>query len=135
MVVRVLLAVVLAGLGCLASCSGKSYADGAGGASNSDDPSPVEGCRTYASTWCNKAFGCYVKVGRLAQDDLQYNVDQCKQLIEDKLPCSEITSLGSDYDTCLTQINGMACSKWDVPQTNFGSVRPPATCDNALQFD
>lgn len=135
MVVRAVGAALFLGVCLLASCSGKSYDDGAGGASNQDDPSPVEQCRAYASTWCNKAFGCYVKVGRLAESDLQYNVDQCIDVIENALPCSEIASTSDDYDTCISQIKGMACSKWNVPQTQFSSVRPPTSCDVALQFD
>lgn len=138
MVVRVvlaaLLAVSVASLGGLASCAGKAYVDGSGGASNQDDPSAVEQCQIYASTWCNKAFSCYVQVGRLDQDSLQSNVDQCIQLISDKLPCSDVTSTSTDYDKCISQIKGMACSRWNVPQTQFATVAPPASCDEALQF-
>ena len=134
MAVRVFGAVLLAGLGFLASCAGKSVDEGAGGAANDDGPTPVEQCRKYASTWCNKAFGCYVQVGRLDQSDLQYNVDQCIQLIEDKLPCSGVVSVGEDYNKCISQIKSMACSRWNVPETQFGTVTPPDSCDEAVGF-
>ncbi|HVY30386.1 MAG TPA: hypothetical protein VHB79_27700 [Polyangiaceae bacterium] len=134
MVVRVLGAAMLVGLGFLASCAGKSVDEGAGGAANDDGPSPVEQCQKYATTWCNKAFGCYVQVGRLREDELQNNVDQCIQLIEDKLPCSGVITVGDDYDKCLAQIKSMACSRWNVPETQFGTVTPPASCDNAVGF-
>jgi hypothetical protein len=46
-----------------------------------------------------------------------------------------VASVSDDYDTCLSQINGMACSRWDVPATQIGTVTPPTSCDNALSFD
>src|SRR5260221_9368967 len=130
--VRVYVAALLLALASPGPCSGKSQDDGAGGDSAADKPSPVAQCQTYASTWCNKAFGCYVQVGRLDPDSLQSNVDECTQVINDRLPCSSVTSVSSDYDTCIAQIKGMACSKWDVPQTQFGTVVPPTSCDTAL---
>ena len=128
--VRVLGVVLLLATTAPGSCSGKTE-------SGDDDtkPSPVAQCQTYASTWCNKAFGCYVEVGRLDEGSRQTNVDQCVQLITDKLPCSGVTSVSSDYDTCISQIKGMACSKWNVPSTQFGTITPPASCDNALSFE
>lgn len=108
---------------------------GSGGTAAKPKPSPVKACQTYASTWCTKAFGCYVQVGRLDEGSRQYNVDQCTQLIVDKLPCSAATSVGDAYDKCLSQIKGIACSKWNVPQTQFGTVVPPSSCDNALGFE
>lgn len=142
MVVRVVGAMFLAGLlasvfvgsATLGGCAGKSLDDGEGGAANDDEPSPVQKCQTYASTWCNKAFGCYVQVGRLDQGSLQSNVDQCQQVIEDALPCTGVTKVSSDYDTCIAQIKGMPCSKWNVPTNQFGLVARPASCDYALEF-
>lgn len=134
---------LLLGLCALGACSGKTVeeededgaAAGAGKPSKPSKPAPVPACQTYASTWCTKAFGCYVQVGRLDEKSRQYNVDECKRLIIEKLPCSAATSVGGDYDKCLTQIKGMACSKWDVPQTQFATVVPPSSCDSAVGFD
>jgi hypothetical protein len=141
--VRVVGAALLLGLFSLsiAACSG-TVEDGdddmanstAGTSSSPPKTSPLQKCQTYASTWCNKAFGCYVQVGRLDEGSRQYNVDECTRLIVEKFPCSAVTSASSDYDKCISQIKGMACSKWDVPQTSFGTVTPPASCDNALAF-
>jgi hypothetical protein len=128
---RVVVAALLLGLGLglVSGCSGKVEDD------DDDEVDPVLACRTYASTWCNKAFGCYVQVGRLDESLRQGNVDTCVSIVVDKLPCSAASSLGDDYDKCISQIKGMACSKWDVPQTQFGTVRPPASCDNALNYE
>jgi hypothetical protein len=143
--VRAVFVGLLLGVSLIGACSGKTESDdsGDGGESSSGKPpvktppkpSPVTACQTYASTWCTKAFGCYVQVGRLDEDSRQYNVDQCTQLIIDKLPCSAATSVGADYDTCLTQVKGMACSKWNVPQTQFATVVPPSSCDEVVLFE
>jgi hypothetical protein len=142
--VRVLGAALLLGLVSLGACSGKTVDDdGAGGDSGMatppvkkpPKPSPVVQCQTYASTWCNKALGCYVQVGRLDEGSRQSNVDQCTQLIVDHLPCSAATGTGDDFDKCISQVKGMACSKWNVPQVDFATVVPPAVCDNALSFE
>ena len=138
--VRAAFIALLLGVSWLGACSGKTVGDESGDGGDSGmtpikpTPSPVVQCQTYASTWCTKAFGCYVQVGRLDQSSLQYNIDQCKKIIVDKLPCSAATSTGSDFDKCITQIKGMACSKWDVPGTQFGTVIPPASCNDALLF-
>jgi hypothetical protein len=136
--VRAAFIALLLGVSWLGACSGKMVGEESGDGGDSGmaptKPSPVVQCQTYASTWCTKAFGCYVQVGRLEASSLQYNVDQCKKIIVEKLPCSAATSTGSDFDQCITQIKGMACSKWDVPETSFGTVIPPASCDDALLF-
>jgi hypothetical protein len=131
---------LLLGLSTLGACSGQfeTEDDGNGGtagkATKPAKPSPPTACGTYASTWCTKAFGCYVQVGRLDENSRQYNIDECTRLIVEKLPCSAATSVGGDYDQCISQIKGMACSKWDLPQTRFGTVVPPTSCDDALAF-
>lgn len=138
--VRAALMALLLGLSGLGACSGKTVGDESGEGGDSampptkPKPSAVVQCKTYAGTWCTKAFGCYVQVGRLEESSRQYNIDQCNKIIVDKLPCSAATSAGSNFDKCITQIKGMACSKWDVPETSFGTVVPPATCDDALLF-
>ena len=132
--VRAALAAVLSSLFVLGACSGKTVE--ASGDDDRDDGTPApQKCQAYASTWCNKVFGCYVKVGRIKETAKKSNVDQCYQIVVDRLPCSEVASVSDDYDTCLAQIDGMACSRWDVPATQIGTVTPPASCDNALSFD
>ena len=123
----------------LVACSGKTVGEdeGDGGESSAPKPpavSPVKQCQTYASTWCNKAFGCYVKVGRMKETDRQRNVDECTKIIVDRLPCSEVMSVSGDYDKCISQIDGMSCARWDVPTTQFGTIVPPSSCDEALSF-
>jgi len=109
-----------------------SSSDGAAG--EASKPSPVTECQTYASTWCNKAFGCYVEVGRIDADTAQTKTDECVQQIEDTLPCTAVTAVSDDYDKCVSQINGMACSRWNVPQTQFGTVAPPVSCSDAFVY-
>src|SRR3954466_14093583 len=137
--VRVVGAALLVALLIAGGCSGKTETgdddDATGGtASKPPKPSPVAQCKTYANTWCNKGFGCYVQVGRLDQASLQSNVDACSGVVVDRLPCSAVTAVSSSYDKCISQIKGMACSKWDVPQTQFATVAAPATCTEALSF-
>jgi hypothetical protein len=139
--VRVVFTGLLLGLSVLGACSGKYETDedgngGSAGKAANPPPKPPAptACGTYASTWCTKAFGCYVQVGRLDENSRQYNVDECTRLIVQKLPCSAATSVGGDYDKCIAQIKGMACSKWDRPQTQFATVVPPTSCDEALAF-
>jgi hypothetical protein len=129
--VRALTAVLLGGLALLGACSGQTLEE------DEDDvdtvPAPQR-CQTYASTWCNKSFGCYVEVGRMKETERQRNVTECIQIIVDKLPCSKVTSVSDDYDTCISQIEGMSCSRWDVPTSSFGTITPPDSCDYALSF-
>jgi hypothetical protein len=73
-------------------------------------------------------------VGRIDQDTAQTNIDACVQQIEDLPPCRGVTDVSDTYDKCISQINGMACSRWDVPQTQFGTVARPASCTDALVF-
>lgn len=96
---------------------------------------PVPACQTYASTWCNRSLGCYVQVGRLDSSELQQNVDECYANIVDALPCSAASAVEDDYEKCISQVKGMACSKWDVPRLNFATVRPPASCDTAISYE
>lgn len=141
MVREAMVGLLLAWVG-LAACSGKTIGGdeeqaASGGTSSKPPPSssPPKQCQALASTWCSKAFGCYVQVGRLAQSQLKANVDQCVKLAVDHAPCSEVTSVSAEYNTCISQINAMACTKWNVPQEQFGAVSEPASCEYALAFD
>ena len=129
---RALTAVVLCGLVMLGACSGK-YIDQSGG--DDGGKSAPEQCRDYASTWCNKFFNCYVKVGRLKEADKQRNIDECYRNIDGRLPCAEVTSISSDYDTCLSQVNGMSCTKFDLPKEQLTSVMTPASCSDIMSFE
>ena len=133
---RAVSAVVLCGLMAVGACSGKTVGEGDGDGGDTGAPAvpASKKCEAYASTWCNKAFGCYVKVGRMKESDRQRNVDECYRIIVDRLPCSEVMSVSPDYEKCVSQIKGMACSRWDVPTTQFGTIVPPSSCDEALSF-
>jgi hypothetical protein len=140
--VRVALVGLLLGVVQLGGCAGKTLQEGedtpaSGGKANKPPPNatPTAQCKSLASTWCNKAFGCYVKVGRLAESQRKASVDSCIKLAVDHAPCSEVTSVSNEYDTCVSQINAMACSKWNVPQEQFGSITEPVSCETALSFD
>jgi hypothetical protein len=110
------------------ACSGKFDAADEG-------TPPPQLCREYATTWCNKFFTCSVKVGRTKEADKQAAVSKCYDIINERLPCADVQSVTDDYDTCITQINGMSCAKWDVPTAQAASIVPPASCDNAMSFD
>ena len=144
---RVWMAAVLASAGSgLCACSGATVGGegdeggtGSAGGKSGAQPSqptmsPAQQCKTYVSTRCKKSLGCYVQVGRLAQADLQYNVDQCISRLDGGLPCSSVQSTGAGYAQCLSELSAMACSSWDVEPAQFPGVRLPSACDNALFF-
>lgn len=128
-------------LGCGGSTVGSDDAgDGVapmGGKKGTGAPpaaSPPKQCEAYATAWCEKSFGCFVKNGRLDAGALKYNVDQCKKLIIDKLPCSAVTSVSPRYDQCLAEVKALSCAKFDVPPEKFTSVPQPASCDEVVAF-
>jgi hypothetical protein len=145
---------VLAGAGALGSlvvalcsCSGRVVSGDGGEAGESGgstaplkptkpaaSASPEKKCQSYVATWCARSLGCYVKVGRLAQRDLQYNLDQCNERVVAALPCSEVARISTNYDRCVADINAMACAKFDVPQEQLAFVAEPPSCDELLSF-
>lgn len=129
---RVLSLVVLLALAAPGSCGTGSEGGQAGAA---DRPTPEQQCENYAITWCNKFFTCYVQVGRIGESAFQQNADECIQGVEARLPCSGATAVTGDYNACISQIKGLSCSKFDVPQTQVGVVRPPDSCSKALSFE
>jgi hypothetical protein len=139
-----LLVVVPLGVG-LGACAGKTIeaedgpVAGGGSAGKPSKPapttSPVAQCKTLASTWCNKAFGCYVKVGRMSESLAKTNTKQCIDLFVEHAPCAEVTSVGADYNQCIAQIKAMDCKQWNVPQEQFGTIGEPVSCEMSLAFD
>ena len=91
-------------------------------------------CEAYAAAWCQKSFGCFVENGRLAQASLQYNIDQCKKLIIEKLPCSAVKSVSSSYSKCLSDVKALSCTKFNVPPEKFTTVPQPTSCDEVVAF-
>jgi hypothetical protein len=114
--------------------TGDDDAPSGGKAPSLPGASPVKQCETYATTWCEKSFGCFVKEGRLDQGSLKYNVDQCKKLIIEKLPCSAVKSVSSTYSKCLADVKALSCSKFDVPPEQFTTVPQPSSCDEVVAF-
>lgn len=143
--VRVALVGLVLGVVMLGGCAGKTLEEGddddapaaTGGKPSKPPPSasPATQCKSLASTWCNKAFGCAVKVGRVAESQRKANVDSCISLAVEHAPCSEVKSVGSSFDTCISQINAMACSQWNVPQEEYGTISEPVSCETSLSFD
>jgi hypothetical protein len=127
---RVVTAVVLCGVFGLVACAGKSIGEG-----DDMDTPPPQLCREYANTWCSKFFNCYVKVGRLPEADKQKNITGCYDEINRRLPCADVQSVSDDFDTCLSQVSGMSCAKFDVPKAQVASIQPPASCADAMSFD
>ena len=131
-------------LGLTLGCAGSTV----GGEDGGDDDAPATGgqkatppagdprkqCETYAATWCEKSFGCFVKQGQLDQGALKYNVDQCKKLIIEKLPCSAVTSVSSSYSKCLTDVKALSCTKFNVPPEKFTTIPQPASCEEVVSF-
>jgi hypothetical protein len=137
--VRVFVAAMLASMsvwisGCAGTTVGSNDDQATGGKASAPVTSPPKQCESYVGTWCTKSVGCYVKVGRLDESALKNNVDMCKKLLIEKLPCSAVQSVGSSYSTCVSQVNAMPCSMWDVPQEKFATIAAPASCDEALSF-
>jgi hypothetical protein len=143
--VREALAGLLLVVAPLGACAGKTIeADDGPGANGgtAGKPSkpvptatPAAQCKTLATTWCNKAFGCYVKVGRMSATLAKTNTKQCIDLAVEHAPCSEVTSVGAEFDTCIRQINAMDCKLWNVPQEQFGTINEPISCETSLAFD
>jgi hypothetical protein len=126
----------------LGACAGKTIEEAddgpaSGGKTGKPPPgkSPPAQCKALATTWCNKAFGCAVKVGRMSQSLANTNTKQCIDLFVEHAPCSEVTSVGAEYGKCLSQINAMACSQWDIPQEQYGTISEPVSCETSLGFD
>jgi hypothetical protein len=135
--VRAVSVAALLSLGLVFACSGTTVGGegGEGGDASTPPtpkPSPQKQCETYASTWCNRAFTCYVQVGRIQQSAFQRNMDNCTKVVRDSLPCSAVEATGSGYDACLQGIKAMDCAKWDVPASQIGQIVPPSSCDEAL---
>jgi hypothetical protein len=143
--VRGVAAALLLGLGLVCGCSGQveqgddesagSAGKGSAGKSTTSSSSPEAACKSYASTWCNKAFGCYVQEGRLDKASLQTNANTCVSVIVDHLPCSAVASVNNaNYNQCIAQIKAMPCSRWNVPQSQFANVATPDICNETLSF-
>lgn len=147
MVLRVASVVVVSlCLGLTVACAGATV----GGEDTGDDDAPATGgkkgtstppaisapkqCETYASTWCEKSFGCFVKQGQLDAGSLKYNVDQCKKLIIEKLPCSAVKSVSKTYNQCLTDVKALSCTKFNVPPEKFTTIPQPASCEEVVAF-
>lgn len=110
----------------LFGCSSKSK-------DSSPGQSPVDKCSSFAATWCNKALGCYVQVGRLPQSELATQVDSCERVAVASVPCDKAVAVGSTYDQCISETNAMACSTWDVDTTQLATIQPPASCRGVIK--
>ncbi len=139
---RVAAVVVFLGMGMFSGCAGSTVggedddAPTAGTKGTAAPPAgnPPKQCQVYAATWCEKSFGCFVKNGKLDKASLQYNVDQCKKLIIEKLPCSAVASVSSNYDKCLADVKALSCANFNVAPEMFTSVPQPASCDEVVAF-
>jgi hypothetical protein len=132
---RVVSAVVLWGLFGLVACSGKYVDQDDEDTTKPPTKSPPQLCREYANAWCTKFFTCYVKVGRMQESEKQKNITACYDDLNERLPCAEVSSISDDFDTCVSQVNGLSCTKFDLPRTQLQSIQAPASCDGVMSFD
>lgn len=114
---------------------GSACDDGVEDDEEEQEVDPVTACYDFASAWCNRAVNCAVQVGRLDSSEADQRRSDCQADVVGARSCSAATAVEDDYDKCLSQVRGMACSRWDVPRTSWGSIAPPASCDTALSYE
>jgi hypothetical protein len=115
---------------------------GCGGTSGGDDDSgsdhsgltPEQSCEQFADVWCNKALGCYSMVGRLPATSLPNEVESCIRVAIAGVPCDRAVAVGASYDQCLDDVEAMPCARWDVPESQIGSVTPPSACAGVIKI-
>jgi hypothetical protein len=86
-------------------------------------------CEDFASTWCNKAIGCLKEIGNtITEANFSESLDTCTRTGIAAANCGRAVSVGSGYDACISGVNAMPCSTWNVPESELSTVRPPNSC-------
>ena len=89
---------------------------------------PTQKCEDFVNTWCGKAMGCLKELGTITEANYSSNLDACSRTGIAAANCGHAVSVGSGYDACISGVNAMACSSWDVPQSELSTVTPPSIC-------
>ena len=106
----------------------------AGCGSDDGQSKPVTQCQAFADTWCSHAVGCMVEVGRLPASEQSSQTGVCKDVAVAAAQCSKAVSVGSGYDTCISQIKAIPCSTYDVDPSQASSIALPASCTGVIQI-
>jgi hypothetical protein len=110
---------------------GSLLAVGCGGDDNDENPA-VTKCHTFASTWCNATVACLVANGTLTEAARASNASVCFDTAIAAAQCKKAVSTSASYDQCLVDIKSMDCARWNVPESELGTVQPPATCQGII---
>ena len=107
---RLMVLAVLA-LGAAQGCSD----DSSGGSG-----SPIEKCDTFVEEYCGYLAGCAEVAKQL---DYRTAYDYCLKGIKDGgLDCSEVVSVSSNYDSCISKIKSSTCPAPDDPPNECRDV-------------
>jgi hypothetical protein len=102
------------------------------GDDSDDEAAAAEECREFARTWCGSSIDCLVMVGRLPEAQRAANLDVCVDTAIAAAQCKRAVAIGSTYLQCLSEMQTMECSRWDVPTSELSSVQPPESCRGVI---
>jgi hypothetical protein len=117
----------------VASILGFLFLNACSDSGGNQGPTPTQKCEAFADVWCGKAIGCLVELGTIPEAQRQGNVTACHDAASMAARCASAVAVGPTYDQCVSETNAMACSSWNVPLSEIGSVRPPASCSGVIK--
>jgi hypothetical protein len=114
--------------GCWAVLIGVSFATSSCGDDAPTKSEPEQKCESFATTWCQQSVGCLVTLGTVPEAQRASSLETCRDVGIAALQCKKAVSVGSTYSQCISDIGGMDCATWDVPEDKYSTIQPPATC-------
>ena len=118
-----LVAIVLAAGTVVSACGGDDAAA---------KPEPEQKCESFATTWCRQSMSCLVTVGSMPEANRADSQQTCTDIAIAAVQCKKAVSVASSYAQCITDIEAMDCSIWNVPLDELSTVQPPATCQGII---
>jgi hypothetical protein len=73
-----------------------------------------------------------VTLGTLPQAQYASNLDVCVDTATAAAQCKRAVSVQSSYAQCLSEMESMECSRWNVPMSQLSTVPPPESCRGVI---
>lgn len=117
---------------CVCAALGAGACSSDDGGSKPNGASAPQKCEDFAHAWCSRAVNCLVQLGTLTQANASQNLSECENEALSVLPCSKAVQVSSTYDQCMSEVQSLDCSVWNVSSDKLGSVSPPTSCQKII---
>jgi hypothetical protein len=103
--------------------------------SEHNNTNSVSECENLVMTVCDRAVVCLEQAGIVLKSKVNSTYSDCIDVALSAVPCDNASAVSNSYFRCLSDIEEIPCTTWDMPISEIFQLALPSSCMNAIISD